>query len=127
MHKVLVERATKIQGQIQDSQNMKKEADQLLSQQQKALQDARVEAKEIRERSELSAGKTKERLVQDAKNESQRLIDQAKKDIDSQVVAAKKTLLDDIGSSAISLSSQIIKRNLNAKDQKTIISQGVNT
>lgn len=125
VHKVLTERAEKIQGQIQDSQDMKKEAEQLLGQQKQALQEARVEAKEIRERSELSAEEEKQRLVDQAKQEAQRLLVQAKKDIDSQVIAAKKSLLDEIGNSAISLSSQLLKRNLDAKDQKAIISQGV--
>eukprot|EP01047_Picozoa_sp_COSAG01_P014576 COSAG01_NODE_713_length_14097_cov_15.136448_7_plen_160_part_00 len=125
VHKVLLERSEAIKGKLDHASSMKEDAEKLLTEQQDSLKTARVEAKEIRQRAEDAASDDRKRVMNQAQDDASRLMDNAKKEISLQVVRAKKVLLDEVGQSAVALSSQLLKRNLNAEDQASIIAQGV--
>lgn len=125
VHKVLKDRSESIKGKIDEAVSMKTDAQKLLSEQEEVLKSARLEAKQIRQRAEDSASEERKRVICVAQDDAGRLIDNAKKDITLQITRAKKVLLDEVGQSAVALSSQLLKRNLNSKDQSSIIEQGV--
>ncbi|MEK9658023.1 MAG: F0F1 ATP synthase subunit B [bacterium] len=123
--RVLQERSDRIRTLLDSTEAKKKEAGLLLEQQEKVLHTARIEAKDIRRRAEEAASVDEARLIKRAKEDADRLITNAKKEIDLQVIRAKKDLLDEAGRSALALSSQLLKRHVNERDQRIIMSEGV--
>ncbi|RAP33118.1 ATP synthase F0 subunit B, partial [Candidatus Marinamargulisbacteria bacterium SCGC AAA071-K20] len=76
LQKYLDERSDSIKGNIDSAKSSNDEAAALVTQQKGLLKEARVEAKDIREKTEFAAKKEHEEMISKTKEESKRLIDQ---------------------------------------------------
>ena len=112
LQKYLDERSDSIQSDIDNANSSKEEASVLLSQQKELLKEARVEAKYIREKTEIASKKEHEDMISKTKEESQRLIAQAKKEIDLNVARVKKEMVSEAGELVIQLSEKVLSKKL---------------
>ena len=126
MAKVLKERASTIDRNIQSAIKQNKDAEELVSQQQETLQAARIEAKEMRQKTEELTQKEKEKLMQEAKNQSKKLIENTKKELDLEVLKIKKELTAETVDLTIQLTEKLINKSVSEQDHKDINKQYLN-
>jgi F-type H+-transporting ATPase subunit b len=119
----LESRAATIKEDIETAESNKVDSEKLLEEQKELFQKAREEAKEIRLNAEESSKVEREQIITEAKAEAKRILDDARKQIDQSIAGAKKDLLSETGELAVMLSKQILKREVNAKDQEALVSE----
>lgn len=119
----LDKRANSIKEDILSAESHKKEAQALLDQQKQAIQNAHLDAKQIREEALAASKKERDITMNQAKEDSNRLLESAKKDIQKQFEIAKSELKTQIGHLAISLSGQLIKKNLDESAQEKVVEE----
>ena len=118
-------RSGDIKREIDEAKNNKEQSEKLLEEQRVVLNDARQEAKTIREKAEENSQKEKEMIVAGAKKESDQLLNQAKKDIELVVDKAKKDLVNEVGEISVTLAESVLKRTIDHKDKENLISDGL--
>ena len=89
------------------------------------MQNARVEAKNIREKSEDVAKKEREQLINTTKQEAETLLENAKKEVVLTMSKAKKELLTEVGEMSVQLTELILKKKIDHKDKERIVSDSM--
>lgn len=121
----LEKRANSIKSDIESAQNQKTESEELLAQRKQLLNQARKEAKDIKDNASVSIVKEKETIISRANTEATQIIDQAKKDVSSMVNQAKQELTSQIGVLSVTLSEKIIRKNIDESVQRDIAAETV--
>ena len=117
----LNKREQTIRTNIEEAEQDKEKAESILAEQKTLLANAYEEAKEIRNTTKSAAEKEKEVLIQKAKDEAEGLVNKAKTEIESHAETVKSDLTNSIGKIAVELSGQIIDKNIDEKEQESII------
>ena len=118
-------RAQGIKDDIEQASKNKTETESLVSEQKELLKNARLEAQQIRQKTEEAVQKEREQLISAAKEESANIVGQAKKEIQSDVSKAKKDLLNQIGDLTVLLSERILKRTLSDSDKQRLVAENL--
>lgn len=121
----LENRANSIKSDIETAQLQKSESEELLSKRKQMLNDARQEAKQIKDQASDTVVKEREVVIADANKEASQIIDHAKKDVQLMVNKAKKDLTSRIGELSVQLSEKIIRKNIDKSTQKEIVAESV--
>ena len=121
----LENRANAIKSDLENAQLQKTESEELLSQRKVVLNDARQEAKQIKDQASVTVIKEREVVIADANREAAQIIDHAKKDVQLMVNKAKKDLTSKIGDLSVQLSEKIIRKNIDKSTQKDIVAESV--
>ena len=113
------ERETSIKNALLSAENARKEMQNLQSDNQRILQEARLE----RDGMLKDARNMKEKMVADAKNEAQaqglKMIEQAKAAIESEKNAAMADLKSQVAILSLSIAEKILKDELSNKESQT--------
>ncbi|MEC4048229.1 F0F1 ATP synthase subunit B [Flavobacterium sp. SUN046] len=113
------EREEGIKNALQSAENAKKEMQNLKSDNEKLLADARSE----RDAMMKEAREIKDKMINDAKAEAQaqgqKLIDQAKAAITSEKNAAMADLKNQVSSLSLEIAEKLLKAELSNKDSQT--------
>ncbi|MEK8131684.1 F0F1 ATP synthase subunit B [Paenibacillus filicis] len=120
---VMEERRKLIAGQIESAEKNRLEADRLLAEQQKALQDVRGEAREIIELAKASSKKQSESIIEQAKEEAARLKDGALRDIEDEKNKAISALRSQVSAMSVMIASKIIEKQVDEKSQSQLVEQ----
>tara|TARA_E500000178_G_C16778795_1_gene642604 strand:- start:225 stop:704 length:480 start_codon:yes stop_codon:yes gene_type:complete len=121
----LEKRASSIKSDIENAQLQRSESEELLSKRKKMLNDARQEAKQIKDQASDTVTKEREIVLADANKEADQIIQHAKKDVQLMVSKAKKDLTSKIGELSVQLSEKIIRKNIDKSTQKDIVAESV--
>jgi F-type H+-transporting ATPase subunit b len=118
-------REQRIRQDITDAEAARKRAEETLSQYNKQLATAEQQVRDILTKAAADAEKIATSLKMQAQQESEEIKERATKDID----AARKQALSDIYAEAAELStniaSKILRRNLNADDQRDLVNSSL--
>ena len=113
------EREQGIKNALESAENARNEMQNLQSDNQRILQEARAE----RDAMLKDAREMKEKMVADAKNEAQeqgqKMIDQAKAAIESEKNAAMADLKSQVATLSLSIAEKILKDELSNKESQT--------
>ena len=120
---IMEKRRTHIQDQIVGAEENRKQTEQLLLEQQAAIQQARKEAYEIIELSKLTSSKQAEEIVASAKAEAERLKAEAQKDIENEKNKAIAELKTHVGQWSVAIAKEILVKEVDAAAQQSIVSQ----
>lgn len=120
---IMEKRRTHIQEQLSSAEESKKQADQLLAQQQAAIQEARKEAYEIIEQSKLTSSKQAEDIIAGARAEAERLKAEAQKDIENEKSKAIAELKTQVGQWSVAIAKEILGKEIDASKQQAIVAQ----
>lgn len=114
----LNEREEGIQGALDAAENAKKEMENLQADNQKLLQEARLE----REAMLKEARELKVKMIADAETEAQsqasKIIDQAQAAIASEKKAAMAELKSHVASLSIDIAEKVVRKELSSKDSQ---------
>lgn len=120
---IMEKRRELVASQLNDAANNKAQAEQLLAQQQEALEQARKEASEIIERARQSAAKQAEDIVRAAKEESVRLKEEAVQSIENEKNKAIEAVRSQVGYMSVLIASKILEKQIDEKSQSELIDQ----
>jgi F-type H+-transporting ATPase subunit b len=108
--KVIAERATRSEGQIQEARALEAEIEKLRSEHQAALQQARTEAQrevaDIMRRAEAE----QKQLIAQATDDAQRALAEIRGRVAEEVAAARRTLSADVGTLAREVARRVMER-----------------
>lgn len=112
--KALDERDEAIRSDLDQAKVDKEEAEKLLAEQRKAMENLREEAKKIREEAVELAEKQKQELIAAAQSESEQLVEKARSEMDNErekMFDDVKTLAIDVG---VELAAKILSKEMDS-------------
>lgn len=121
----LQERSSKIENDVNQAQDSKEKAEVLMREQKELLKQARLEARDIREKTEVASKKEHDDIIAKTKEEAKQLIQQAKKEIGLDVVRAKKELLSHTGDMVVTLSERVLTKKLGDQEKRDLVDQSI--
>lgn len=123
--KALNEREAKIKKEIGDAESARKQAAAALNQYEKALAEARTEASQMLESTKAEQQKMAAELKRKAEIEITAMKDAATRDIESAKRAAISEVYAQMSTTATSIASKIIQRELNPADQARFVEESL--
>ena len=118
-------RAKQIEESLSKAEKVTADAEVQAEKNEQILQDARNEAQEIISRAREAGDKLKQKLESDGKNQYDSMLIKAKDQIESEKQKALNEIKDTVVDVALKASEKVIKRNLNADDNKKMIEETV--
>ncbi|MBO8165553.1 MAG: F0F1 ATP synthase subunit B [Brevibacillus sp.] len=120
---VMEKRRQHVANEIETAERSRQEAEALLAEQRRLLDEARLEAKEILDRVTKQANDEAARIVEEAKASADRLKAEARAELAREVEKAKAELRDQMAGLSVMLASKIIEKELDEAAQKASIDQ----
>ncbi|CAM4152598.1 F0F1 ATP synthase subunit B [Paenibacillus alkaliterrae] len=120
---VMEKRRQLVLEQMNTAESSRKQAEQAMSEQKAALEQARREAYEIIEQARTTSTKQADDIVQSAKSEATRLKDDAVKDIETEKNKAISALRTEVGNISVQIASKIIEKQVDEKAQEQLVDQ----
>jgi F-type H+-transporting ATPase subunit b len=114
--KSLEDRTAKIQGQLEEAERAKREADQLLEQHRAQLAGARAEVQKVIDEGKRTAEALRADLVARAEQEAQEIVRRAQADVAGERDRAVQELKQTMGELSIELAARIIEQDLKNND-----------
>jgi len=118
---MMEKRREMIAQQMKSASDNRDQADKLLAEQKKVIEEARKEAYAIIEQSRTMSSKQADELIQNAKAESNRIKEDALKDIESEKNKAVAALRGQVSAMAVMVASKIIEKQVDEKSQEELI------
>jgi len=121
--KGLESRRQGIRDQLDDLEKRKQKAEKELSEYQQKLDQLDKEVEKIVAEYVKDGEALKAKIIEEAKVSAEKLQGQAKKNIEHEFEKAKKELRAEMGAQAVVMAEELIKKNINDKDQERIIGE----
>ena len=112
INKALGEREAKIRGGLEAAEQSKVEAERLLDQYRRQLDEARADSQKIIEEAKRTAESLRQDLVQKAEREAQDIVNRARADVAGEADRAKQALRGELASLSLELATRVIEREL---------------
>jgi F-type H+-transporting ATPase subunit b len=122
----LEERTAKIQGQLEDAERTKREADHVLEEYRAQLADARNEVQRIIDEGKRTADSLRADLVAKAEQEAQEIVRRAQADVAGERDRAMQQLRRTVGELSIQLASRVIEQEIrNADSARALVDKAI--
>jgi F-type H+-transporting ATPase subunit b len=112
VNRILAERQARIRGSLEQAENARLEAERLLEQYRRQLDEARSEASKIIEEAKRTAESVRREILARAEQEGQEIVARARADAASEAARARQRLQQDLAALALELASRVIEREL---------------
>ena len=112
INKLLAERAAKIRSGLEQAEKTKLEADTMLEQYRRQLDEARGEASKIIEEAKRTAEAVRRELTEKADREAQEIVARARTEVAGEAARARQQLQGDLINLSLELASRVIQREL---------------
>ncbi|CAN5847548.1 F0F1 ATP synthase subunit B [soil metagenome] len=126
LNKMLDERQAKIQGQIEEAESQRQEAEQLRRQYAEQLADARGEANAIVEQARSDAERVRADVTSRAEEEANQIRARAREDADAERGRVIQDLRGQVATLSVDLASQIVQRELDPERHRALVDQYIN-
>lgn len=118
--KILADREAKIEGDLKEAAAAKQKAEEMLTQYEQQLHNARREAQEILERANKMAEETRAEIVARAKEEAGRALEQARAEIEGEKSKALAAIRSEAATLAVLAAGKVLGRTLTPDDQERL-------
>ena len=112
LKQALEDRSAKIQGQLEEAERTKREADQVLEQYRQQLAGARAEVQKLIDEGKRTADSLRQDLVAKAEQEAQEIVKRAQADVAGERDRAIQQLKQTMGELSIELAARVIEQDL---------------
>ena len=119
----LDDRRRRIQGDLENADAARREAEALLREYREQLQQAREEAREIVEDSKRRADQTRQDLIRRAERDADAVRQRAEQEIQAQLDRAKAELRRELGALSVRLAERVIGDNLDTERHLRLVDQ----
>jgi F-type H+-transporting ATPase subunit b len=120
---MMEKREQHIAEQISSAEKNRDESEQYLKEQREAIQQARVEAKEIVENSKKMSEQQAAEIVKSAREESERLKENAKQEINTEKAQAISALREQVSTLSVLVAAKVIEKELDEHEQEKLIQE----
>jgi len=117
------DRRKRIQGDLENAEAARREAEALLREYREQLQQAREEARGIVEDSKRRADQTRQDLLRRAEQDANAVRDRAEQEIQAQLDRAKAELRRELGALSVKLAERVIGDSLDTERQLRLVDQ----
>jgi F-type H+-transporting ATPase subunit b len=117
------ERTRRIQGDLENAEAARREAEALLREYREQLQQAREEARQIVEDAKRRADQTRQDLIRRAERDADAVRDRAEQEIQAQLDRAKAELRRELGALSVRLAERVIGDSLDMDRQLRLVDQ----
>jgi F-type H+-transporting ATPase subunit b len=125
IQKTIDDRRERIRQAVEEADNARKEARELLEQNRAILAQARSESAEILAETRKVADAQLERAKQEAEVERQRRLEDTRKQIDAETVRAIGQIRSEVADLTIEATERVVGKVLDAEDQKRLVREAV--
>jgi F-type H+-transporting ATPase subunit b len=119
--KVLQDRQSYIEGQLNNAESARTEAQKLIEEQKKLLEDARKQAYELLETAKQQKDREADEILKAANDRAERMMQDATAEIQREKDKAVAELREQVGALSVLLASKIIEKQMDQKDQQALI------
>lgn len=123
--KVLDDRKATIQGDLNEAQQSKVDAEEIKQEYQEQLKGARRESQEIITRATKLGDESKESLIRQAKLETEKISAKAKEDIEREKSKAISEVRDEVANLSISIAEKILGQELDKNKHEKMVHEFV--
>jgi F-type H+-transporting ATPase subunit b len=123
---MLDERASRIQGQMEEAESTRAEAERLRSQYEEQLSDARNQASEIIEDAKAQGERQRENIIANANQEAEQIKSRAREDAEAERQRLVQDLRDQVGALSVELAGKIVQRELDQDRHRELVDQYIN-
>lgn len=123
--KVLQEREHMIFTALENAKREREQADQLLAQYRKQIDEARKEATAIVDEGRRDAAEVRRRMQEEARREADEVLERARREIRLATDAAIKELHDQTAELAVQVAAGIIRKELKPDDHKALVTESL--
>lgn len=122
----MAKRADKIQGQLEEAERVKREADQVLDQYKAQLADARNEVSRIIEEGRKTAEALKAELSAKAETEAAAIVERARAEVSGERERAIAELRQTVGTISLDIAAKVIGKELSSGEaHKALVDQAI--
>jgi F-type H+-transporting ATPase subunit b len=126
VRKGMAERSAKIQGQIEEAERTRREADETLEQYRRQVTDARGEGSKIIEEARRSAEAQRAEILQKAEAEAAQILERARAEVAGERERAVAELRQSVGTISLDIASKVIGQQLQSGDaHKQLVDQAI--
>ncbi len=126
MAKMLDERGAKIQGQMEQAEAERQQAEQLRRQYEEQLADARSQGNTLVEEARAQAERVRADILAKAEDEAQQIRERARADIESERGRIVQDLRGQVATLSVELAGKIVQRELNPEQHRQLVDQYIN-
>lgn len=123
--KYLDERANRIAESLRLAEENKKRADELVHDRDTIIQEARLKASEIVEKSKALASDESREIIREARTQAQAIVDSSRDSLLSEAEKIKYDLRREISAMVVSLSEKVLVREIRESEHKDLIERGM--
>jgi F-type H+-transporting ATPase subunit b len=123
MNRMLEERRARIQGQLEEAEQIRTEAEGLRRQYQAQLRDARSKADEIIEQATGDAARVRAQKVAEAEEEAQAIRERARADAEAERARLVQQLRAQVATLSVDLAGRIVHRELNEEQHRALVDE----
>ncbi|MDQ4005830.1 MAG: F0F1 ATP synthase subunit B, partial [Actinomycetota bacterium] len=123
IRKGLQERQQKIQGDLEDAEKAKNEAESSLERYQQQLQEARGEANRVIEEARKTAEQMRRDLLAKAEDEAQALVRRAQEEVRGERDRAVQALRRELAEASVELAARVVGESLDRDRQMRLVDQ----
>ncbi len=123
LNATLDERGARIQGQIEQAETVRGEAEQLRTQYEAQLADSRAEANRIVEEAKQTAESLRRDIVAKAEDEAAQRLEKARADVDAERDRVLQELRTQVGVMSVALASRIVERELDPATHASLVDE----
>jgi F-type H+-transporting ATPase subunit b len=124
--RVLDERAARIQGQIEEAEAVRGEAEQLRAQYEEQLTRAREEANAIIEEARAQGERLRQETVARAEEEARQIVARAREDAEADRGRLVQELRGQVAALSVELAGRIVQRELDESQHRELVDQYIN-
>ncbi|HVM18758.1 MAG TPA: F0F1 ATP synthase subunit B [Egibacteraceae bacterium] len=122
----LDERSARIQGQLEEAENQRQQAEQLRRQYEEQLADARNQGNTIVEDARAQAERVRADVLARAEEEAEQIRDRARADIEAERGRIVQDLRGQVATLSVELAGKIVQRELDPSQHRQLVDQYIN-
>jgi len=119
----LAERKNRVQGEIDDAEKRRLEAESLHSEYREKLDGAEAKGQELIKQSQQKAGEEADRILSETRDKAKEMITEAEARIEEEKQQALEAAQLDITGLATQMASRILEREISAQDNKNVVDE----
>ena len=126
LNRTLDERASRIQGQIEEAEAQRVEAEKVRRQYEEQLADARAEANRIVEGAREQGERVRADIVSKAEEEAGQIVARARTDAEAERGRLVQDLRGQVAALSVQLASRIVQKELDPEQHRALVDQYIN-
>ena len=124
--KMLDERGAKIQGQMEQAETERQQAEQLRRQYEEQLADSRSQGNALVEEARAQAERVRADILARAEEEAQQVRQRARADVEAERGRIVQDLRGQVATLSVELAGKIVQRELNPEQHRQLVDQYIN-